>query len=215
MAVYQDEAVVIKHLDFEETSRILTLCTRFHGKVAAIAKGVRRLHSRKAGSLEQFNQIRVFLAEGKNLDIVTEVEVLQSFHQLSKSLEAVALAYQMCELVDSLTPERQENTEVYELLVAGLKAVRRGKSDLYQLKRSFQIKLLKLCGFWPEARLIPDKEVQNLVKQIIGEPLGNKIKVESFKDNLWERLDGVINEYLGRVLDSQLRTDKVYSELTF
>jgi DNA repair protein RecO (recombination protein O) len=213
MAVYQDEAVVIKHLDFEETSRILTLCTKYHGKVAAIAKGVRRLHSRKAGSLEQFNQIRVFLAEGKNLDIVTEVEVLQSFHQLSQSLKAAALAYQMCELVDSLTPERQENTGIYKLLVTGLKAVRRGKSDFYQLKRCFQIKLLKLGGFWPETRLIPDQEVQSLVDQIIGEPLGQEIEVGNLKDNLWERLDGVISEYLGQVLSNQLRTDKVYSKL--
>jgi hypothetical protein len=101
------------------------------------------------------------------------------------------------------------------LLVAGLKALRRGKSDLCQLKRSFQIKLLKLGGFWPETRLIPDQKVQKLVKQIIGEPLGKEIKLENLKGNLWERLDGVINEYLGRVLSNQLRTDKVYSELAF
>lgn len=209
MAIYQDEAVVIKHLDFEEASRILTLWTKYHGKVTAIAKGVRRLHSHKAGSLEQFNQIRLSLAEGRNLDLVTEVEVVQSFHQLSQSLEGAALAYRLCELVDGLTPERQENTEVYELLVAGLKAVLRDK-NLERLVRSFEVKLLKSCGFWPETRLIPDREVQNLVEQIIREPLGYEVGFAKFPERLWQKLDGFINEYLGQAFGGRLRTDKVY-----
>jgi len=61
---YKAEGIILKRINFSEADKILTIFTKRHGKVRAIAKGVRRLTSRKAGSVELFNQAGLFLLEG-------------------------------------------------------------------------------------------------------------------------------------------------------
>ena len=73
------EAVVLSRRNFGEADRIITLFTRDHGKITVLAKGVRRPRSKKAGHLEIGSWCKIFVARGKNLDLLTEVEIKQAF----------------------------------------------------------------------------------------------------------------------------------------
>lgn len=138
-------AVVIKQLNYGEADRILTLYTKHFGKVRALAKGVRKLTSRKGGNLELFNRVAVFLVEGKNLRLITEAVVEDSFPEWRGNLVLVGLANYFCELVDKLTPDEQANQRVFDLLSEALGEIGREK-PVVQV-RQFEEALLGELGF--------------------------------------------------------------------
>lgn len=112
---YKTEAIILARRNFGEADKILTLLTKYHGKLLVIAKGVRRPTSRKRGSLELFNQVTLFLVKGKNLDIVTEAETKKNFDAWRGDLLKVGVAYHLSEIINKLTREGQEVKHVYEL----------------------------------------------------------------------------------------------------
>jgi len=93
------EAVVLRHSDWGEADRLLWLFTREQGKVRAIAKGARKLRSRKAGHIEPFTRVTLQLATGRDLYIVTQAETLE---RLADPQEDVwrALRYYELRLLD-------------------------------------------------------------------------------------------------------------------
>ena len=78
MPTYQADAVVLRRLDYGEADRILTLLTREHGKLAAIAKGSRRATTRMGNGLDLFTRSQMMLAKGRNLDVVAQVQRLDA-----------------------------------------------------------------------------------------------------------------------------------------
>ena len=78
MRLYRDEAIVLRTHKLGEADRIITLLTRQHGRVRAVAKGVRRTTSRFGSRLEPFTHVDLQLAEGRNLDVVTQAETLDA-----------------------------------------------------------------------------------------------------------------------------------------
>lgn len=147
---FKTEGIILKRTNFGEADRILTIYTKHYGKIRAIAKGVRKIASRKGGNVEAFNHVSLFLAQGKNLDIVSEVVVVNSFKSWRKNLKKVGLAYYFCELVDKLTPDGQANRMVFELLGEYLGKI--GRENDPEVVRSFEEQLLDELGFGvPEA----------------------------------------------------------------
>ena len=76
--LYRDEAIVLRTQKLGEADRIITLLTRSHGRVRAVAKGVRRTTSRFGARLEPFSHVDVQLAEARSLDVVTQAETLRA-----------------------------------------------------------------------------------------------------------------------------------------
>lgn len=142
---YKTEGIILKRTNFGEADKILTIYTKHYGKIKILAKGVRRITSRKGGNVELFNQVVIFAAQGKNLDLLAEVQVINSFKTWRKDLAKVSVAYYGCELVDRLTPEGQVHREVYEFLVDYLKKI--SHEDRLKLTRSLEEKLLEALGF--------------------------------------------------------------------
>lgn len=149
MPSYSAEAIVLRKSNFGEADQVVTLLTRFKGKVSAVAKGVRLIQSRKGGNLDLLNHVRVQLAEGKNMDIITEVDLVSAWPKIKVDLERVALAYQIAELSHEFLAEHQENKEVFELTRQSLEYLE--KSDKPELiVQAYELKLLNLLGFRPE-----------------------------------------------------------------
>lgn len=142
---FKTEGIILKRSNFGEADKILTIYTKNYGKIRAMAKGVRKMASRKAGALELFNHSALFLAKGKNLDIICEVQTVNAYRRWRKDLLAVGLAYYLCELVDKLTPDEQENQPVFELLRDYLAKI--GIFKPLALVRGFEEKLLEELGF--------------------------------------------------------------------
>jgi len=113
---YVTDAIVLSRFDLGEADRVLTLITPEHGKLKAIAKGIRRPASRLGGSLEPFAELNVALARGRTFDVVTEVRVGHAWLALRDRLESAATAWYLAELADRSLEERHEARELYALL---------------------------------------------------------------------------------------------------
>ena len=114
--IYVTDAIVLSRFDFGEADRILTLITPEHGKLKAIAKGIRRQKSRIGGSLEPFAELRVQLARGRTFDVVTQVTVGHAWLRLRDNLESAATAWYLAELADRSLEERHAAEPLYALL---------------------------------------------------------------------------------------------------
>jgi len=171
---YKTEGIILKRSDFGEADRLLTIFTKRQGKIRVLAKGVRRLTSRKGGNLELFNQVRIFVREGKSLDLVTEVELLRSFGEWRKDLPKVAVAYQLCELADKLTAEHQKHPEVYELLAQNLSDLTNSVPDCQLLIANYQLSLLESLGFWPRGRSCEGVNLEKYIESLIERELKSK-----------------------------------------
>jgi DNA repair protein RecO (recombination protein O) len=143
------EAVVVRHSNWGEADRLLVLFTRERGKVRAIAKGVRKMHSRKAGHLEPFTRVSLQLARGRDLWIVTQAETVEPYLQIREDLVRTAYASYVVELVERFTYEEGSSIPLYQLLQETLKRIAT-EEDCFLAVRFYEIHLLDLAGFRPQ-----------------------------------------------------------------
>lgn len=147
--LYRAEAVIIKRRDFGEADRLVTCFTREHGKLTLLAKGVRKITSRKAGHVELFTHTRLLVAKGRTWDIITQAECIQSFLSLREDLQRTGYAYYAAELLDLLTQEQDPNLKLFELFLETLG--RLGQAEEPRLPmRYFELHAMGLAGFQPE-----------------------------------------------------------------
>jgi DNA repair protein RecO (recombination protein O) len=140
--------VVLRTYKLGEADRIVVLMTEQHGKVRAVAKGVRKTMSKFGGRLEPMSHIRVQLAQGRELDIVSQAESVESLAPLRVDLDHVTHGIAMLEAVDQLALEREPAPHLYRMLVGALRAVAEGSSAL--VVPAFYWKLLAAEGIRPE-----------------------------------------------------------------
>lgn len=149
--LYRTEGIVLKRSDFGEADRLLVLFTPGHGKVRLLAKGVRKVPSRKAGHVEPFMRSQFLVARGRSLDIITQAETLDAYAGLRDALVPATYAYYLVELVDAFSEEGGENEPLYRLLAFALERLAAG-DEPGMLARLFEIKLLNCTGYRPELR---------------------------------------------------------------
>src|SRR5260221_13416512 len=113
---YAVHAIVVRRRSLGEADRLLTVFSKEYGKLFVLAKGVRRVPSRRAPYVELFTSVKLFLHKTKTWDIVSDAEPINRFSDVRSDLSSVSLAYYLCEVVDILLPEKQEHQDVYELL---------------------------------------------------------------------------------------------------
>ncbi|HMC53343.1 MAG TPA: DNA repair protein RecO [Acidimicrobiales bacterium] len=145
--LYRDQGVVLRTMRLGEADRIVTLMSAGRGKVRAVAKGVRKTKSRFGGRLEPLTHVAVLLYEGRELDIVTQAETLDSFRSVREDLDLVSRATVMLEAVDQVCQEREANPRLYQMLLGALHALGAGGGPL--VVPGFFWKLLSLEGSHP------------------------------------------------------------------
>jgi len=153
--VYKTEGIVIKIINLGEADRLVTLYTPNQGKIRAVAKGARRLKSKLGGHLDLLTQSALLLAQGQNLDIITQSQTIESFYSLKTDLERISYALYIAELVDQFTVEHVENYPVYKLLQTSLLRFC-GNSRYDIILRQFELQLLSHLGYQPELYQCPD-----------------------------------------------------------
>ncbi|HMT21840.1 MAG TPA: DNA repair protein RecO [Promineifilum sp.] len=147
---YRTEAIVIRRSDFGEADRLLTLFSVDRGKVRAVGKGARKPQSRKTGHVELFMRSKFLIAEGRDLDIVTQAEMVEAYAPLRDDLVRATYASYAVELLDRFTVDDDPHGDIYELLAAALDWFARGPADEMLLPaRFYELRLLSLTGFQP------------------------------------------------------------------
>lgn len=143
------EAVVLRHADWGEADRLLWLFSREQGKLRAVAKGARKLLSRKAGHLQPFTRVALMLAHGHDFWIVTQADTVDAYLALGQDLVRTGYAAYTVELLDRFTYDEGENGLLYRLLVETLERIA-NEADAFWAVRYFEIHLLDILGFKPE-----------------------------------------------------------------
>lgn len=151
MPLYVDEAVVLRTQKLGEADRIITFLTRGHGRLRAVAKGVRRTKSRFGARLEPCSYVDVQFATGRTLDIVTQVESRRAYGKaMATDYARYTTATAMLETVERLAAEEGEPaTQLYLLLVAALRALADEAHDSGLILDSFLLRALAVSGYAP------------------------------------------------------------------
>ena len=149
MPLYRDEAVVLRTHKLGEADRIVTMLSRQHGKIRAVAKGVRRTASKFGSRLEPFMVADVQLFEGRTLDIITQAESLGSYGALiAADYASYTAATAMVETADKLTDD-DGSLQQYLLLVGALRSLSRGEHSPGLTLDSYLLRALSIAGWAP------------------------------------------------------------------
>ncbi|MFZ0544837.1 MAG: DNA repair protein RecO [Candidatus Promineifilaceae bacterium] len=146
---FRTEAIVLRRSDFGEADRMLTLFSREYGKVQAIAKGARKPQTRKSGHVELFMRTNFLIAKGKNIDIVTQAELVEAYAALREDLVRTTYASYLVELLDRFTAEEDRDLRKYNLLADALGWFNT-TDNLLLAARYYELRLLSLAGFQPQ-----------------------------------------------------------------
>lgn len=149
MSSYNATGIVIGRTNIGEADRIVRFLTPEHGKLSAVAKGVRKIKSRSAGHLELFGEVNLMLTTGRSLDIITSARLSWYPHALAADYTKLGLAYAAATMVDRLTQEREAQPELYAHLAEMLRAIDEGAVGAL-IELWFKLRLLQLTGFRPE-----------------------------------------------------------------
>lgn len=147
MPTYRDQAVVLRTTNLGEADRIITLLTREHGQVRAVAKGIRKTTSRFGARLDPLNLVDLQLHKGHNLDTVTQVETVAAFGAVAVADYSVwTLGQAMAETAEKLT-DHAPATQQFLLLVSGLRALVAGEHDPGMVCDAYMIRSMAVAGW--------------------------------------------------------------------
>jgi recombinational DNA repair protein (RecF pathway) len=144
---YRDTGIILQKYELGEADSLITLLLLDRGLTRTVAKGVRRLNSRKRGHVELFNQIDALLSQGRNLDILSEASTINSFEAWRHDLGRISLAYYAADITLMLLPEQEPQPLIYQHLTQLLLWLDRALHP-EMLVRWYEVQLLVNLGYW-------------------------------------------------------------------
>lgn len=168
MHFLKDKAFVIRRINFGDSDRYITLFSKNHGKVEVMAKGVRKINSRRSAAVELLNLIEFQSVKTAKNFVLTEVKLIDPFDQLKKELKYIKEVFLMCELIDSIMPYGVKHPDIFDLMNRALcKIVDEERTMVY-----FQAKLLSALGFWDHRVSFRNEDhVNRYIEQILERKL--------------------------------------------
>ncbi len=159
--------IVLKRVNFGESDRVVTLFSKERGKLSVVAKGVRKIKSRRAPHLEPFNEVELMLHRGKNFETITEAKTVHQF-EIQNNFKSMGLAFYAAEIIDKLLPENEPHEEVYFLL----KNLLTGEITQNKVKE-FTANLLWQLGFLPHGHY-PKEGITTFVESVAERQIKSK-----------------------------------------
>ena len=149
--LFRTEGIVLKSMRLNEADKIVTIYSCDYGKIRGIARGVRKTRSQFGSSMENLTIIKVLLYKGKNINTISQSEIISSFFPQTKDLFRYGIAIQCAEIVDKLSIEEDPNRAVYALFKKFLLLLKDEKNPVLLIE-SFKWKLISLLGYEPELK---------------------------------------------------------------
>ena len=146
--LYRDTGIVLRTYKLGEADRIVVFLTQEHGKVRAIAKGVRKTRSKFGGRLEPLSCVQLQLHRGRDLDIINQVETVDANKEVFGDLDSMTEAYAILEAVDQLVPDREPVPQIYKMLAGARRTMLTRPSSI--VVPAFLWKLLAAEGLRPQ-----------------------------------------------------------------
>lgn len=210
MPAVTTEGLILKRSNFGEADRVLTVLTDRYGKISVIARGVRKITSRRAGNIELLNRVKLHLFKAKSYTL-NEAESLETFQTVKNNLTLSTTAFHVIELVNRLVPPEQKNAQIYSLTLSILRLLESNPRQIFV--RAFEVKILTLLGFWSidaiEDLTKDQKDLLEKLEQFSWEQINNlKIK----KDQA-VALEQILRYFLEKILESKLKSSSFLKEL--
>src|SRR3989344_3914782 len=226
------EGIILKRANFGEADRMLTILTKNLGKVSVVARGVRRITSRRAGNVELLNLVKIGLFKGKGYTL-TEAQSIKTFPRIKSNLALSTAGFHILELANKLLHEDDPNFRAYDLIVETLRKLEDNPRQL--LIRAFEVKFLTLLGFADFQIDTPRVSVQRV--SIQSHPWGGMLHLggvtKELKDILgrlenaaWDEiekmefskeqaiaLERILRYYIEQILESKLKSYDVMKQL--
>ncbi|MGI8574778.1 MAG: DNA repair protein RecO [Egibacteraceae bacterium] len=149
MAIYREQGIILRTYKLGESDRIVNLLGQSRGKVRAVAKGVRKPGSRFGGRLEPFSHVELQLYEGRNLDTITQAELITSFAAVRSDYELSASGSAMVEAADRVAQEDERSHPLFLLLLEGLRALSWAPEHPASVLDGFLLRLASVTGWHP------------------------------------------------------------------
>lgn len=150
MRTYTVQGIILKRKNIGEADRILTVFTKEQGKLQIKAKGVRKIASKRASHIEPLNKTSLTIYKGSGMPVLTEATSSEQFNTIKSDLSKVGFAYHICELIDGLCPENQENEAIFRLVEEMFEKLATVEENVATAIHEFELKLLSLLGYYSE-----------------------------------------------------------------
>ena len=153
-SIIRTEAVVLRSVDYGETSQIVTLFTREKGKLGVMAKGARRPKSSFGATLQPmaYTQVVFYHKPTRTLQTLSESSHVESFHRLREELTRITVGLRIVELVDALMEEEDPQPDVFTLLVRALHRLNVAEARVSNLWPHVQLQLARVLGVAPAVK---------------------------------------------------------------
>lgn len=147
--LFEVRGLVIRTVDIKETDRLVTIFTEERGAVTALARGARSLKSRKLAATMQFCYGNYVLYQQGDKLWIKEAELIESFFDIRKTIEGLALSNYVAEVLSDVAVEEAES-DLLRLSLNTLYAIAKGKYSLSKIKAVFEIRTASIIGFMPD-----------------------------------------------------------------
>ncbi len=168
--------IVLKRSDVGEADRIVTFFTREHGKIAAIAKGARKLSSSRAAALEPGSLSKLFLIQTKSLPILTQTQLLNDFSHCKKDLTSMRKVFEVLEIVDSLLVEEDVQDRVFAHTLSIFEHMNSPEETKSTFVRAHLTAIVEILGFADRGDIIGARPFRDYVEELTSK----KMKAYSF-----------------------------------
>lgn len=220
MASLTLEAIILKRSNFGEADRVLTVLTKNLGKITVIARGVRKITSRRAGNVELLNLVKLGLFKGKGYTL-TEAESIETFPRIKSNLAVSTAGFHILELSNKFLPENDPNFRVYDLIVETLKKLEEKPRKL--ILRAFEVKFLCILGFFNFQLDNPGLsskfqlgDVNRDLKKILAKlenSSWDEIEELALSKDKAVALEKILRYYIEQILESRLKSYDVMEQL--
>lgn len=228
------EGIILKRSNFGEADRMLTILTKNLGKISVVARGVRKITSRRAGNVELLNLVKVGLFKGKGYTL-TEAQSVETFPRIKSNLALSTAGFHILELANKMLPENDANFRAYDLIVETLKKLEENPRQIFI--RAFEVKFLTLLGFasfqlvtsevaavnpqvstqsHPRGGMLHLGGVTKEMREILGKLSGSTFaEIENWDISRQKAvaLERILRYYIEQILESKLKSYDVMKQL--
>jgi len=170
MRFIRDSGFIIRRINLGDADRIVTIFSKQNGKIKVIAKGVRKITSRRSAFLEPLNLIEFHAVQSHSRRVLTEVQLVSSFPQNKKNLKNYQKIFELCEIIDSLCGEDEILSSIYEQIYKFTNNKKRYSSFL-----RFKTDLLVNLGYWnAKKRFSNEDQSYRYIESIIERKLKSR-----------------------------------------
>lgn len=146
--ITRTQAIVLRSIDYRDSSKIVTCFTQGSGKIALMARGAKKPGSSASGRLMPMQHVEIVFYDkpGREVQTLKEVSILSKWMNLGMDMEKMAVASNVMELIDQVTHPHEENRPVFDLIHNFLQWLNTSEDDVWKLFPYLQLRVSELAG---------------------------------------------------------------------